>query len=100
MKKERLYTVLQAPHISEKSTRVQGEGNQYVFRVSRDATKPEIKEAVEALFEVKVENVNVANVKGKNKQFRFRPGKRPDWKKAYVRLADGDTIDVHQTGAE
>ena len=100
MNNERLYTVLRAPHVSEKSTRVQGEGNQYVFKVAADASKPEIKAAVEKLFDVKVVNVNVSNVKGKAKQFRFRPGKRSDWKKAYVRLADGQTLDVHNVTAE
>lgn len=100
MNKERLYTVLRAPHVSEKSTRVQGEGNQYVFKVATDATKPEIKAAVEMLFEVNVTNVTVANVKGKAKNFRMRPGRRPDWKKAYVRLADGQTIDIYNAPAE
>lgn len=100
MNKERLYTIVRAPHISEKSTRVQGEGNQYVFKVARDATKPEIKAAIELLFEVQVENVNVTNVSGKAKQFRFRPGRRPDWKKAYVRLAEGQIIDVHNATVE
>lgn len=94
MNKQRLYTVLRAPHVSEKSTLVQGEGNQYVFQVAKDASKPEVKAAVEMLFDVKVENVNMVNVRGKAKAFRFRQGKRPDWKKAYVRLQAGDTIDV------
>lgn len=99
MNTERLYQVLRAPHMSEKSTRVQGEGNQYVFTVSRDATKPEIKAAVEMLFDVKVVNVNVTNMEGKRKMFRQKAGKRPNWKKAYVRLIDGQTIDVF-SGAE
>lgn len=100
MNKERLYTILRAPHISEKSTRMQGEGNQYVFKVASDASKPEIKAAVEMLFSVRVQNVNVTNVKGKAKTFKFRAGKRSDWKKAYVRLAEGQTIDVHNATAE
>ena len=90
--KERLMAVLVAPHVSEKSARV-AEGNQIVFRVARDATKPEIKAAVELMFEVKVDAVQVVNVAGKAKRFGGRPGKRSDFKKAYVRLAQGQTID-------
>ena len=93
MNKERLYTILRAPHVSEKSTLVGGHGNQYVFQVATDASKPEIKAAVEMLFDVAVENVNVVNVKGKSKAFKQRMGKRPDWKKAYVRVQEGQTID-------
>ncbi len=100
MNRERLYTILRAPHVSEKSTRIQGEGNQYVFKVATDASKPEIKAAVELMFDVTVLNVNVANVSGKVKRFKFRPGRRPNWKKAYVRLADGQTIDVYNPSAE
>ena len=90
--KERLMAVLVAPHVSEKSARV-AEGNQIVFRVARDATKPEIKAAVELMFEVKVDAVQVVNVAGKAKRFGSRPGKRSDFKKAYVKLAQGQTID-------
>jgi large subunit ribosomal protein L23 len=93
MNKQRLYTILRAPHVSEKSTLVGGHGNQYVFQVAKDASKPEIKAAVEMLFDVAVENVNVVNVKGKTKAFKQRLGKRPDWKKAYVRVQEGQTID-------
>ncbi|MFK7957752.1 MAG: 50S ribosomal protein L23 [Lysobacterales bacterium] len=100
MNKERLYQVLRAPHVSEKSTRVGGEGNQYVFKVSTDASKPEVKAAVEMLFKVEVENVNIMNVRGKTRSFRMRPGQRPGWKKAYVRLAAGQVIDVEQPAAE
>lgn len=100
MNRERLYQVIRAPHVSEKSTRLQGEGNQYVFKVATDATKPEIKAAIELLFDVSVQNVNVANVRGKVKNFRMRPGRRPDWKKAYVRLAEGQTIDVFNPATE
>lgn len=100
MNTERLYQVLRAPHVSEKTARAQGEGNQYVFKVATDASKPEIKAAVEMLFGVDVANVNVTSVKGKRKQFRFRPGKRPDWKKAYVRIADGQTIDAEAGAVE
>jgi large subunit ribosomal protein L23 len=85
-------TVL-SPVITEKSTRL-AEHNQVVFRVRKDATKPEIKAAVEALFSVKVTAVNTMNQKGKVKRFRGRPGRRSDVKKAIVTLAEGQTIDV------
>lgn len=91
--KERLMSVLIAPHVSEKAARVAEAGNQVVFRVSRDATKPEIKAAVELMFEVKVDTVQVVNVAGKAKRFGGRPGRRSDFKKAYVKLAQGQTID-------
>ena len=91
--KERLMTVLLAPHVSEKSARVAERGNQIVFRVVRDASKPEIKAAVELMFEVKVDAVRVVNVAGKAKRFGGRPGRRSDFKKAYVSLAEGQTID-------
>jgi len=90
---ERLMRVLVSPHVSEKSTRVGETSNQVVFKVLRDARKSEIKKAVEKLFSVKVENVQVLNVKGKRKGMTRSPGKRSDWKKAYVRLKDGDDID-------
>jgi large subunit ribosomal protein L23 len=98
MNQERLMTVLIGPHISEKSARVAETDNQVVFKVRRDATKPEIKAAVELMFEVKVEDVNVVNTAGKVKRFGLRRGKRSDFKKAYVRLAPGQTIDF--AGAE
>lgn len=85
--------VLLGPHVSEKSTRVGELNNQVVFRVARDADKPVIKQAVEHLFEVKVESVNIVNVKGKRKRFEQIAGRRGDWKKAYVRLAPGEDID-------
>ena len=91
--KERLMQVLIAPHVSEKAATVAEKGNQVVFRVLRDATKPEIKAAVELMFEVKVDSVNVINVAGKAKRFGGRIGKRSDSKKAYVKLAAGQTID-------
>lgn len=94
---ERLLTVLRAPRISEKSVRLQ-EINQYVFDVAPDATRAEIKAAVEGLFEVKVQSVNVINVKGKSRTFRGRPGIRRGQRKAYVRLVEGQSIDV-TTGA-
>jgi len=90
--KERLMQVLLAPVVSEKSVTAAENGNQFVFQVARDATKPEIKAAVELLFEVDVEKVQVLNVKGKRKRFGQRPGKRADWKKAYVRLKAGQDI--------
>ena len=86
-------TVLLAPHVSEKSARVAEKANQIVFRVRRDSTKPEIKAAVELMFEVKVDGVRVVNVGGKAKRFGGRAGRRSDWKKAYVSLAEGQTID-------
>ena len=94
MNKNRLYQVLLAPRVTEKTTRVGELSNQYVFRVTNTANKQEIKSAVEELFEVNVEAVRIVNVKGKSKSFRQRPGKRSDWKKAYVRVQAGQVIDV------
>ena len=93
MSNAKLLQVIRAPRVSEKTVRIQ-EMNQYVFEVARDATKGDVKSAVESLFNVTVEAVNVVNVKGKNKAFRNRAGRRGDWRKAYVRLAAGQTIDV------
>lgn len=90
----RLYNVIRAPRVSEKTARLQEVSNQYVFEVATTATKADIKIAIEKLFEVQVEAVNVVNVKGKNKAFKFRMGRRADWRKAYVKLADGQSIDV------
>ena len=93
MSKNRLYKVLLSPRVTEKTTLI-GEGsNQYVFQVIKDANKSEVKGAVEMLFEVNVESVRIVNVKGKTKSFRMRPGKRSDWKKAYVRVQEGQVID-------
>jgi large subunit ribosomal protein L23 len=94
MSNAKILAVLRAPHVSEKTARVQELCNQYVFEVAKDATKADVKVAVEQLFSVKVEAVNVVNVKGKSKSFRSRAGRRGDWRKAYVRLADGQAIDV------
>ena len=91
--KERLMSVLRAPHISEKSARLQ-ETNQYVFEVTQGANKADVKAAVEELFSVKVQSVNVVNTRGKARSFRFRSGTRGSKRKAYVRLAEGHTIDV------
>lgn len=90
---ERLHQIILAPVISEKATRVAEKRNQAVFKVLPDAQKIEIKEAVEKLFNVKVKNVATANVKGKTKRFGQTVGKRSDWKKAYVTLAEGQEID-------
>ena len=91
---ERIMSVLRAPHISEKSARLQEHSNQYVFEVSNEATKADVKAAVEQLFSVEVASVNVVNTKGKARSFRFRSGTRGSKRKAYVRLAEGHTIDV------
>jgi large subunit ribosomal protein L23 len=93
MSKNRLYQVLLSPRVTEKTTLVGEDSNQYVFQVIRDANKSEVKGAVEMLFDVNVESVRIVNVKGKNKSFRMRPGKRSDWKKAYVRVQEGQVID-------
>jgi len=94
MNQERLLMVLKAPLVSEKTSRLQGSANQYAFEVAQTATKIEVKAAVEHLFKVKVESVRVLNVKGKTKAFRNRMGQRQDWRKAYVRLASGQSIDL------
>jgi large subunit ribosomal protein L23 len=93
MNRERLMQVLVEPKISEKATRAADENRQYVFRVLSDATKPEIKAAVEELFSVKVERVQVSNVPAKTRSFRGSVGVRQAWKKAYVKLESGFDID-------
>lgn len=93
MNRERIYKVLLGPVVSEKSSLAADAGNQVVFKVLPTATKLEIKHAVQALFDVKVEQVRVLNVKGKTRRTRFGVGRRSDWKKAYVRLAQGQDID-------
>ena len=93
MNQERILQVLLAPHVSEKSTLAADANGQHVFKVLPGATKTEIKQAVEQLFEVKVAQVRVMNVKGKTKRFGQRDGKRSDWRKAYVTLAEGQDID-------
>lgn len=97
MSTERLLNVLQNLRTSEKTARLQ-ESNQYVFDVLPDATRNEVKAAVEHLFEVKVERVNVLNAKGKRKGFRGRLGRRSDTRRAYVRLAEGQSIDLQGKG--
>ena len=89
----RHYDVIVAPHITEKSTML-SEHNAVVFKVANDATKPQIKAAVEALFDVNVLNVNTLNQKGKTKRWKGKPYTRSDVKKAVVTLADGQSIDV------
>ena len=99
MNPERLYSVILGPHVSEKSTLLGEFNNQYTFKVAIDATKPEIRHAVEALFDVIVEELQVLNVKGKTK--RSAQGKlrrRASWKKAYVRLQAGHEIDFADIG--
>ncbi|MBF0095277.1 MAG: 50S ribosomal protein L23 [Alphaproteobacteria bacterium] len=91
--KERLYDVIRHPVITEKAT-MGSEHNQVTFRVPLDASKPEVKAAVEELFGVKVKAVNTSILKGKNKRFRGRPGRQIDRKKAIVTLAEGHSIDV------
>ena len=92
MNEEKLFHVILAPHISEKSTRLADKNHQMVFEVRRDASKPVIKLAVEKMFNVQVESVTVTNVKGKRKQTGRMAGRRQDWKKAYVRLKPGQDI--------
>jgi len=94
MNQARLMQVLLSPHESEKASRVADKHNQYVFKVLRDANKQEIKAAVEMLFEVKVENVQTVNVKGKQKNFGRIRGQRSNWKKAYVKLQVGQEINL------
>ncbi len=100
IREERLLKVLKAPHISEKSTMVAETQNTIVFKVATDASKAEIKAAVEKLFEVKVEAVRTLNVVGKTKRTGSRMGRRSDWKKAYVTLVEGQDIDFVGGAAE
>jgi large subunit ribosomal protein L23 len=89
---ERLMTVLLAPVVSEKGTMIADKHEQVIFRVDPRATKPEVKAAVELMFKVQVESVQIANVKGKQKRFGANFGRRRDWKKAYVCLKEGQEI--------
>ena len=98
MNQERLMKVLLSPVVSEKSSRLADANRQFVFKVLPGASKPEIRKAVELMFEVKVTGVQVSNVRGKAKRFGQSMGKRADWKKAYVTLAEGHDIDF--MGAE
>jgi large subunit ribosomal protein L23 len=98
MNQERLMQVLLAPQTSEKATYVADKNEQVIFRVASDATKPEIKAAVELLFKVQVETVQVANVKGKVKRFKGSVGRRKGWKKAFVSLKPGQEINFVEGG--
>ena len=93
MKKEQLMNVLIAPHVTEKTATAMQNNNQYTFRVQRHATKTDIKAAVELMFEVKVKGVQVVNEPGKARRFGKVTGRTQDWKKAYVSLAQGQSID-------
>ena len=94
---ERLLTIIRGPHLSEKA-HFAAEKNQVVLKVRPDATKREIKQAVELLFEVRVEGVSTVNVKGKNKRFQMTKGRRNNWKKAYVKLAEGSSLEEFYGG--
>ncbi len=98
MNQEQLIQVLLTPQISEKATYVADKNEQVIFRVANDATKPEIKAAVELLFKVEVETVQVANVKGKLKRFKGSAGRRKGWKKAFVSLKPGQEINFVDGG--
>ena len=93
MNQERLFKVLLGPHITEKSAMSQGAATQVVFKIANNASKLDVKKAVEQLLEVKVEGVRLVNVKGKTRRTKTGLGQRSDWKKAYVRLAEGQDID-------
>ncbi len=93
---ERLMTLLLAPVISEKGTHIADKYEQVVFRVAQDATKPQVKAAVELMFKVDVESVQISNVRGKQKRFGQYMGKRRSWKKAYVCLKPGQEINFAQ----
>jgi large subunit ribosomal protein L23 len=93
MNQERMMRVLLRPIVSEKSTNLADASRQFAFQVLRDASKPEIRQAVEKLFNVQVAEVRVSNVKGKAKRFGAVHGRRKDWKKAYVRLKEGFDIE-------
>lgn len=99
MNSERMYSVILAPHVSEKTTLLGEDNNQYAFRVAIDASRSEIKEAVETIFKVTVEGLQVLNVKGKTKRSsRGKIRRRSNWKKAYVRLEAGHEIDFADIG--
>jgi len=95
-----LTAVLIAPHVTEKTSVGLQEHNQYTFRVRRDATRTDVRRAVELMFEVKVEGVQVANAGGKPRRFGGRAGRTQDWKKAYVRLAAGQAIDYERSAGQ
>lgn len=94
MNQERILKVILAPHISEKATICAEKNNEYVFQVSNSATKPEVKDAVEFVFNTKVKNVRIVNVRPKVKSFRGIQGSRKGWKKAYVTLQADQKLEV------
>lgn len=98
MSQERLMKVLLEPLVSEKTARLADSNRQFAFKVLPDATKPEIRQAVELMFEVKVANVQVTNMRGKTKRFGQMIGRRSNWKKAYVTLQEGHDIDFMEAG--
>lgn len=93
MNKERMYNILLGAHISEKATILADDVNSFVFKVAKDATRPEVKQAVETIYGVNVKNVTVLNVKGKVKRNMRGISRKASWKKAYVRLEEGQDID-------
>lgn len=93
MNQERLMTILLEPRVSEKSTMVADKNNQFVFKVANGASKKEIRQAVEKMFAVEVASVQICNIKGKSKLFKYQQGSRQGWKKAYVKLKPGFDID-------
>ena len=97
-REQRLMQILLAPVVSEKSTFVGEKRNQYVFRVASDATKPEVKAAVELMFKTQVKSVSIVNVRGKEKRFGRFIGRRNNWKKAYVALVQGQEINFAEGG--
>ncbi len=98
MNEERLLKVIIAPHISEKGTMLADKFRQFIFKIENNATKIEVKKAIEFLFKVEVDSVQICNVKGKKKIFKQVPGRRKNWKKAYVTLKEG--YDLEFIGAE
>jgi large subunit ribosomal protein L23 len=97
MSREQLMNVLIAPHVTEKTQSAMQQHNQYTFKVRRDATKSDIKQAVELMFDVKVKGVQVVNEPGKVRRFGKTMGRTQDWKKAYVSLAEGQAIDYERS---
>ena len=98
MNQERLLTIILSPHISEKATIRTEKHNEYVFRVIQNATKPEIKDAVQMLFNTKVKDVRIVNVKPKKRTFKGLEGNKKGWKKAYITLQADQKLDI--TGAQ
>ena len=99
MNEQKIMSILLEPKVTEKSSMIGELNNQYVFKVSKSATKPEIKKAIELMFDgAEVESVQVTNVKGKRKIFKRAPGQRANWKKAYIKLKPGFDIDFMGDG--